>query len=290
MKTIYVHDYTVSGGSHPERWVNMFNEILLPIFENFNNFTYVGMASSSNYREAVFQINDCTNKYFRVCNGGANGEEQNLMFRWSSSNSLTTCNSYIDNDLIGNDSSKVLITSTGMVNFYWWYMVDDDNNLKVLWNAKKIGQIYDYNAPRMFMNTSLDRDITIRCTVQANSSSQPPRCMYLDDDSNTIYYLSHVNINQSINNKIMLNSFMPIQQTASNFSTTIDTIINSDFVYIYSSEIGASADYGYTSTNVRRLIQVGNAKYRQIINHIWYKDPEGNAPVTEFSDELKNTI
>lgn len=288
MKTIYVHDYTVSGASHPERWTNMFTEILLPIFEGFNNFTYIGMASSSNYREAVFQVNDCTSKYFRVCNGGTNSETQILSFKWSSSDSLSSTNTYIDNDLIGNDASGVSILSSGVVNFTWWYIVDDDNNLKVLWNAKRPGQTYDCNAPRIFTKTALDKDIVIRSTVQSNSSSAPPRCMYMDN--NNIYYLSHVSIDQNINNKIMLNSFMPIQQTANSFSTTIDVITDSDFVYIYSSEVGACADYGYTSVNVRRLISVDNAKYRQVINHIWYKDPEGNEPVTEYSDALKNSI
>lgn len=294
MRTLAVHDYTVTGANMSTKWVNLMNNTVVDLFKNFNNFTYIGLAESGDRKEFVFQYKDYTNKYLRICNESASGADSKMVIRWSSTASLSTLNTFVFNDYV-QTNSNVYLTNTGsnpsVCNFTWWYLVDENNNLMAFWAAKKLGDSLIDNSGQWFTTTVSNRDVVLRPGQQGGDI----RCMYMDDDTSTQYFMNFIELiynNNSSDNKIILTNSEFISSENNNWSRVSDAIINFDLRMFYNTTLNSyqvGSNHNYNSPDVRRIIQVGNDYYTQLINQFWCKDIDGTNIITEMSDATKNT-
>lgn len=291
MKKLYVHDYTVAGSNQPQRWENLMTETLVPIFSNFNNLTYIGMASSGDRREMVFQIGNCTNRYLRLHNGGSTGagaDDQRLMVQWSATDSLSTVNTWIDtNETV--DVGRVTIETTGVCTFSLWYLTDENNNLRCFWSSKRLNQATNDNAVYLFLETVDNREIIVR----SNQYFSNFRVGYLDDSEYTSYYINYRNLVYDSLNEVLIDPIICISNTpGETFIYTSNFVIDNKLVQIYNRDLGGywtNNTHGYNSADARKIIQVGNDYYTQLINQFWYKDIDGDLVVIEKSDATTQT-
>lgn len=273
METITIDYITSSSDSIPDRVEDFFEHTIAPKLDSYNNLTYLGMASSGAYREAVFQIKDYTNLYLRIIKD----ERSDWRFcaypaiRLSTTDDLSTCNSYYTTGIIYGGSPHMEVRNDVNLRVKWFLLSDTNNNLKCMWQFKAPTDAVGTTQGIIFAEDEDDRDVI----GIFGSAANPVYILYLDDDDLLSYYIPIDDTAFNTNRKIVKKNWMPIC-TANNRQSVIGNLKN-DFVRIFSTDLQANENaYNKDSYAVRRLIQVGSKKYRQIVSNYWVEDPLGD--------------
>ena len=266
-----------------DRFADMMENTIVDKLDDCGNLTYLGMASSGNYREAVFQILDCENLYLRI---GKNDRSDFYttsgypFFRLSTSASLSTCNSYITTNISYGGTPNFLQTNNSNVKFNF-YMVTDgtqDNNLRAIWQCKSPNSSITQSQGIILGQTDSERDFVGVMGQGANQIA----IIYLDDSTNTAYrVIPDTSLSYAISGKVLKKNWWPVT-TDNSLLNTVDNL-GSDFTRIYCAELDSLENSGTNkdSASIRKLIQIDNTYYRQIVANYWVVDPNGDeTPVT----------
>lgn len=280
MKT-YNIDYTTSSTSTILGQVEDYlTNAIAPIFNGFNNLTFVGIAASGNWREAVFQIKDYTSMYLAVARGSSNSHFNNDGGAWFNcyfrkTADLTTANTGLTSAPAygGSYNVQVSTASTGMnfkQNFY--AVTDENNNLLCTWRPRNPSAILTNSESIFFAEDEDGRDLA--CYITAPNRGHI--CvMHLDDPDNTYYYVPTDATVYNNSSKLVRKNWMPIC-TTSNVNTMVNNIYNK-YIRIFNTDLGANENQdNEDSAAIRKLIKIGNKNYRQVVSTLWVEDPLGD--------------
>lgn len=298
MKKIYVnkHFYNESNWYPNYKFKDLATNYMIPFFNKFNNISYIKDITSTNtpwgepWHEYVFQIKDYENRYMTF---DANGNTSYLYWgfylfsNWIYSLSADygvypvsfTRRNYADSIATSLDYTKW--------GFEFYYITDEDNNLKVFWEINCFNS-YLQCYPTVFVTTASGRD---GVAIFNDSGTGAVSFFYLDDPYNVRYYIPwNFGAYVSKDSVIKLN-YIPIQignnATYMANSQVVD-VIDSELVYILNTDLKAVAISGQNNNTlpfIRKLIRVDGKNYRQLIGNWWYEDPKGDEPVTKLLDE-----
>ena len=288
MKTVHIgRTYDGSGTNNWTMWKVMVEDVVLPIFQGFNNLTYVGMSTVSNNGEYVFSINDSNDYYLRISIGS--NSYPSLVLLLSSSGSLTANGSNIGRDQVTGPQSRISFVKTQGINtrayidFWMYYITDDDDNLKVFWMPNPTFGGMDASYPKCFVKTAKNRD----AIVDFASGDNALNLFYLDDDSHTNYFLAQDTTMYTSDSDVLKSTYNPIRVDRTITSGCTDAITE-DFVKIFNSKLNSvwysGGAFNNGGPNVRRLIRIGSTYYRQLVANWWIKDPMGDEPIVEYLD------
>lgn len=273
MESITFDYMTSSSDSIPNRVEDFLEHTIAPKLDSYNNLTYLGMASSGNYREAVFQIKDYTNLYLRIIKD----ERADWRFcaypaiRLSTTNDLTTGGSYFTTNIGYGGSPHMEVRNEVNIRCKLFLLADASNNLKCMWQCKAPTDAIGPAQGIIFAEDENDRDVI----GIFGSAANPVYVLYLDDQDLQAYYIPIDDTAFNTNSKVVKKNWMPIC-TANNRQSVISNLKN-DFVRIFNTDLQANENtYNKDSYAVRRLIQIGSKKYRQIVSNYWVEDPRGD--------------
>lgn len=269
------------------------------------NLNFLGWAegdANSHYAEAVFQIKDYDTIFLRICKDnkstGDVGINANLpTIRLSSSPSLTTVNSYLSlgsSVTYGGEPSTFLsFESIGSASqatnakFNFWMVTKDEGNnsgiknLQVLWQPKAPNATNAKSQGIFLGTTESNRDyIAVMC-----NGNNMIRIFYLDDGEYTNYSIPVDSVGYTETLKALKMNWMPITMNNS-LANTVDNC-EDDYVKIFNSNLG-TVDSDKNSSEVRKLIQIGNDYYRQIVGCYWIKDPKGDETPQKIINDLSS--
>ena len=278
-------DTTISSFS--ESIADLFENTIIPKISACANMTYLGMASSSNRREAVFQIKDYETLYLRLCKYERDDFYSTSgwpYWRLSTTADLATCNSYYTTSP-GNVSISYGgtpgFTQTNNINmkFNFQLLTDDETNknLKVIWQCKAPNATLNNSQGIIIGETESGRDFV----GVIGDGSNPICIIYLDDPDLAVYRIPSDTTKYGVSGKLLKRNWMPMT-TSNNVETVVDNL-DPSFVRIVSTEIDSVEDSNYNknSSSVRKLVQIGNDYYRQIVVNYWCADPKGDeTPIT----------
>lgn len=266
---------------------DLYENTFVPKLNACANLTYVGMAKNGNRREAVFQIKNYTSLYIRICKDDRN--DYNVQTGWpkiflSKSADLTVCNNYYTSDgsitISYGGSSTYYGTSNINMQFNMYMVKDNDNNLNCLWQFKAPGSALTLSQGIILGKTETDRDFVGIMGEGSNSIF----IVYLDDANSKCYRIPTDTTMYNNTTKVLKKTWMPI--TTSNAITTMVDNVDSTFVRIINSDLSSYEDSTVTknSGSIRKLIQIGNTYYRQIVANYWVEDPKGDLTPEEISN------
>lgn len=245
----------------------------------YNNITYLGMASVGNYREAVFQIKNYTNLYLRLAKDGRTDWRYNNfpMIRLSTTADLSTCNNYFTTNIgYGGSPHMMAVQYTdGEYNYVhfrckMWAVSDANNNLKCLWQFKDTEDAIT-NSQGIIIGEDVDNRDVIGVF---SSAANPIHILYLDDPNLQSFYIPVDDTAYQDTTKVLIENSMPIC-TANNRQSVISNL-QSNFVRIFNGNLGANENTNNKNSDaIRKLIQIGTRKYRQIVSNYWVEDPKG---------------
>lgn len=279
-------DSTLS--SYKERIVDCYENTIIDKLSDCDNLTFLGWASASgnNIREAVFQIKNYDTLYLRICTDNASNQSSSTItvqpvIRLNTSSSLSINNTYIS--LNWGGSGSTLVSAGGLnAQFNFWMVTKDKANnkkdLQVLWQTKAPTATH-IASQGIILGTSQEGHDYVG--IFSNGNTNVIYIYFLDDANLTTYYVPLDATGYTDNTRVIKLNWLPITSTGS-ITTTID-VCDIDFVRIYNTNLGAIEATGYTkdSGEIRKLIQIGNDYYRQIVTSYWVKDPKGDeTPVT----------
>lgn len=288
MKTVHVSKtYDVGSGTNNiwNKWRLMIEDAVLPIFQDFNNLTYLGMTSVANAGQFVFSINDTSNVFLRMSLGNGNSNSSSIALCTSDSGSLTTNPANIGNQQYWPQGriSRIDNGTKAFFDFWMYYITDSEDNLRVFWTPNPTFGGKDLSNAKVFVTTAKGRDVIVDFPVAFYELN----AFFLDDPGRINYKIPQDASVYSSDGDVLKSNFIPIR-TAGALTDPIVDLIDEDFIHIYNTEINAlgynSDKFNNTSTNVRRLIRVDNKYYRQIVNNWWFLDPLGDEPVVEIFD------
>ncbi|MBP5594009.1 MAG: hypothetical protein J6Y02_01415 [Pseudobutyrivibrio sp.] len=277
----YIVDWDLDSSisNFSDKIADMFENTFVPKLSACSNLTYLGMATNSSRREAVFQIGSSTNVYLRICKNDRNDfySTDYPYARLSSTADLTTCNSY----LTPNSSSSygavnsLLQTNNTNVKFNFWLLTDNAVNkrLNMLWAFKSPAANIEKSQGIIFGQTESGRDF-----VGTMGSTNNPICIYyLDDTTVTPYKIPTDFSIYAVTGKVLKKNWWPVT-TDGTISTIVDNLA-SPFVRIYNSDMNSieqSNGINKDSNSIRKLIEIDNALYRQVVANYWIADPKGD--------------
>ena len=253
-----------------------------------DNLTFLGWAdANNNFHEAVFQIKNYETLYLRLCKDNNNGITTASVtvqpaIRITSTANLTTVNSFVNVQYGGSPSTLISANANNAQFDFWMITKDKENNkkdLQVLWQPKAPGQVHSASQG-IILGTSMNNRDYIGIIGASNNGII---IYFLDDTNITPYYIPMDLTGYSDNSKVFKMNWMPITSTGA-LTTTVDNC-ELDFVKIFNSKLGAvevsNTGNNKDSAEIRKLIQIGNDYYRQIVTCYWVKDPKGDeTPIT----------
>lgn len=260
-------------------YTDFIDDFVAPKLGIYNNITYLGMASSGPYREAVFQIKNYTNLYLRLAKDDRTDWRFNNfpMIRLSTTADLSTCASYFTTN-IGYGGSPHMVVSPYTFGDYdyilfrckMWAVSDADNNLKCLWQFKDTEDAITYS-----QGIIIGEDVDNRDVIGVFSSgTNPIHILYFDDPNLQSFYIPVDDTAYQNLGTVLKENMMPIC-TANNRQSIVSNL-KDDFVRIFNSDLGANENTNNKdSAAIRKLIQIGTRKYRQIVSNYWVEDPKG---------------
>lgn len=272
---------TRTGGL--EGYTTFIDSYVAPKLGSYSNLTYLGIASSGNYREAVFKIKDYTNLYLRLAKDDRSDWRycNYPMIRLSTTADLSTGGDYLTANIgyggtahiaideYVQDDIRVFTCITQM-----FAVSDMNNNLRCLWQFK-VDPDHDVNARTNSQGIIIGEDVDNRDVVGVfSSAANPIHILYLDDPYNQSFYIPVDDTAYQDTTKVLIENSMPIC-TANNRQSVLSNL-QSNFVRIFNGNLGANENTNNkNSAAIRKLIQVGNTKYRQIVSNYWVEDPKG---------------
>lgn len=272
------------------RITDCYEKTLIDKLDECDNLTFLGWAdANSNYREAIFQIKDYETVYLRICKdtgGGSLGVVAGPYIRLSTTASLSTVNSYL-NVQYGGTSGTLLSSNILNAQFDFWMITKDKENnkkdLQVFWQCKAPGQSHT-GSQGFILGTSANNRDYIGIIGSGNNNIF---IYYLDDSTLAQYSIPSDTTGFSDEYKIFKMNWMPITVNG-NIANTRDNCENY-FVKIFNSNAELNAIEVATSSNkdsssIRKLIQVGDKKYRQIVTCYWVEDPKGDEPTITLTN------
>lgn len=284
METIYVNKF--SPVSSTNGYTTTLNDYMIPWYQNrfskYSNLTYVGMAVSSNMRDAVFQIGSNENYKFAMgssYNANNNGISIGPFIR-NASTDLTSCTHLGNNRYEPSARTSWPQNNALQYSFYLYTISDTDGNLEAVWTPNPTYSLRDQSNPLIFVKTANGRD----AIVQFSSGTNALNLFYLDDDTHTNYYINQDTASYSGNGDVVKSNYLPIV-TAANGINVVD-IINTKLIRILNVNIDSvySSSAHNNSAFVRKLIRVGNTYYRQLVTNWWFEDPKGDEEI-EIDDD-----
>lgn len=293
MKTLCVNKIYHSestGYPGPTQWPLMMEDIIVPLFSNFNNISYIGKNTAMSPPRYMFSIENSENVFLQMSSGNSS---PSIRIEFCSSNDIiATNNSWIGDGLVDPSSRIFLIPPstdssydrTFMFNFH--YITDNNNNLKAWWVAEPTFGSKNDTYFHVLAKTQNNKTVAIN----TGSSSAPISCYFLDDPNHTRYYLSHWGLSYASNSNILKCSFAPIVTGRNNIATSCVDVINNDedFVYIWNSNEGIYCDNSNSSPMNKKLIKIGNTYYRQLEGECWTKDYDGEDIITNITNETNS--
>ena len=267
---------------------DLYENTFVPKLNACANLSYVGMAKNGIRREAVFQIKNYTNLYIRICKDDRNDYYNQTGFpkiMLSKSADLTVCNNYYTYDgsttITYGGSPTYYGTSNINMQFDIHMVKDNDNNLNCLWQFKAPGSALTYSQGIILGKTETNRDF-IGIFGDGNN---PIYVIYLDDANCKCYRIPTDTTMYNNTTKVLKKTWMPI--TTNNTVTTMVDNVDSTFVRIINSDLSSYEDNNISAKNsgsIRKLIQIGNTYYRQIVVNYWVEDPKGDLTPEEISN------
>lgn len=289
MKTVHVKKtFNVGSGTNNRwtKWKLMMDEIVLPIFQDFNNLTYIGMSEVANAGQYVFQFKDTTNLYLRITYVRYNASAQypSIVLGLSNNGSLSSNDGWIGTSQ-SFPSERISWVDDGTkvhMEFWMYYIADEDNNLQVFWTPNPSFGGRDWSNPKVFCKTVKDRDVILDFPSTYNSLN----VFYPDDSTLQNFYITQDTTQYSSATDVMKSTHIPINPTNAYGAT--EDIINENLVRIYNNNIDswyAYNSFGASSSSfVRKLIRIGDDYYRQLVGNWWFIDPLGDEPIVEYLD------
>lgn len=290
MKTVHVSKtYTISGGGQAiDYWSAMVEDIILPLFNSFNNLTYIGKYTGG--YQYVYKVNNMPNVCLRIGYGDYYGYPS-IKLMTSNSNLLTEVDHFIGNqqdysnhriDMFDLGNNRVRI------DFWMYYITDDDDNLKVFWtpNPSYGSKVISY--PKVFTKTARNRDVIIDFASGNNSLN----VFYLDDPTITNYYIAQNTLSYTSDSDVIKSNYLPISASNAVNGACTD-MITGEMVQIFNSKFDAiyivDQINNWGAFN-KKLIRVNNKYYRQLQTNFWFEDPFGDESIIEYLDPVSNNV
>lgn len=296
MRTIHItHTDTNTSNNLNHTWKEMMDTYIKPLFDSFNNLTYIGYAESGNHMEYIYQIYNYENIYLRITKGNTSISAQpSIAFKLSTSNSTSVTNNFLPGTNVPEPLNHLTFwnVSSGpfTVDFYLYLITDENNNLKVVWTPLGSYGSQRESWPFIITKTEKNNDIIIR---SSSSELTPYNVTYLGDSNNVPYYIQQDATSYTSTTDVLKSSCIPVVTNGSWGSNNYNAVdvVNSEIVHIYNTRLGAyftnNDNYNNNSANVRLLIQSGGKLYRQMLNNWWIEDPKGNEQ-EEFNPIITN--
>lgn len=279
METIHVQRQN-AGSNYMQAYADIVENVYRPIFANFDNLTYIGtnvyIINNATLYDVVYQIKDY-NYYFVLRDAGTYNTDARICTSLGITadyGSLTAALTYLGSN-VRSDLSRFTWGSTyESVDFYLYTISDLSDNLNAIWVPNPSYGSKLYSQPVVFTTTAKGRDVVIQFT----SSNNAINVFFLDDNTNTCYYVNQDTLQYSNDSDVVKLKFFPIVTTAGG-ANIVDCIDNNDFVRIFNNNFGSSyisGTYNNDSALIRKLINVNGTNYRQLATNFWFADPKGD--------------
>lgn len=289
MKTVHVKKTFDVGSGTNNKWVKwklMMDEIVIPIFEDFNNLTYLGMSEVANAGQYVFKFKNTNNLYLRITcvRYNTNTQYPSIVLGLSNNGSLSSNDGWIGSNqsFPSERTSWVEDGTKAHIEFWMHYITDENNNLQVFWTPNPSFGGRDWSNPKVFCKTAKNRDVIIDFPGTYYSLN----AFYPDDSTVQNFYITQDNTQYSSATDVMRSSHTPIHPTNA-YGATDDAIIE-NLIRIYNTNIDSwynGSSFGANnSSNVRKLIRIDNDYYRQLVGNWWFYDPLGDEQIVEYLD------
>lgn len=281
MKTVHVSKLYTTSSSAIDYWSAMIEDIILPIFNNFNNLTYVGKYTGG--YQYIYKVNNMENACLRIGYGDYYGLPS-IKLMTSSSILLNEADHFIGNQQ-DYSNSRINMFDTGhgvRMDFWMYYITDDDDNLKVFWtpNPSYGSKVISY--PKVLTKTARNRDVIVDFAIGNNSLN----VFYLDDATKTNYYIAQNTLSYTSDSDVIKSNYIPISASNAVNGACVD-MITGEMVQIFNSKFDAiyivDQINNWGAFN-KKLIRVGNKYYRQLQTNFWFEDPFGDEPLVEYLD------
>ena len=282
MKT-YIIDYDLDSTltTVNDKWVDFMENTICPILNGYNNITYLGMASNNNgYKEAVFQIGNYENFYLRLCKDNrVNWGGPNYPYiRISTSADLTVCNSFINYNNFYGGSANQLVTNETNIKCNMYTITDENNNLRAMWQIKSPNAVISGSQGFYITEDEDENDVF----VVIGPSTYVSSVFYMGDENNTRYMIPNETIIYQDPTRLLRKNWHPITSNGA-VSTTLGNL-SKRTMRIFNSDLGADENANNKdSTQIRKLIQIGTKKYRQMVSTYWIEDPLGDETPIEIT-------
>lgn len=280
--------YTTQSGSYGSaKWIDMMEEIFIPLFSNFNNITYIGKNTVMSPPQYMFSINGAEEVFLQMSIGG-NANNPSIRIGFCSSNDITASNTSWIGQYTINPSGMLYYypapnsaVLSHLIEFKFYYIKDNNNNLKAWWLTTPAFSSQASSYPHVLATTATNQLIGIDFA----DSGRGINAFFLNDENYFNYLIPHWSLNYNSDSNILKSSFVPIMSANALTGNCLDAITNNeDIVYMWNINKNISNTGTNASAFNKRLIKIGNTYYRQLVDELWIKDWDGEDIVTNITN------